>query len=262
MIERSLAASANGGDLPVGFTAWNESLVRPLRDGEVHVWRAALSVPLAELSELREVLSPDERSRAARFRFPRDRDRFIAARALLRRLLARYTGERPERLRLTTGPFGKPRLDAQLGGGRVEFNMSHSGAVALYVFAEGRRVGIDVERVLSVAEDDERLSGLWLSAAEVAEMSAMGAVARARAFHSLWTRKEAYVKARGEGLSLAPDRVRVCEDRVSEPGESVRWSLREVPVGPEYAAAVAVEGECEAFTFREGIGPPFAFGPT
>jgi 4'-phosphopantetheinyl transferase len=208
------------------------------------------------------VLSPDERSRAARFRFPRDRDRYVVARASLRHLLARYTGERPERLRFATGPLGKPRLDSQPGGVRVEFNLSHSGAVALYAVAGGRRVGIDVERILSVAEDDERLSGLWLSPAEVGEMSTMGAAARARAFYSLWARKEAYGKARGEGLSLGPDRVRVHGERVSEPGDTETWTLREVPVGDEYAAALVVEGECDAFAFRHWVGPCFAFGPT
>jgi 4'-phosphopantetheinyl transferase len=234
--------------------------VPPLRDGEVHVWRAALADRSLDLPELCDLLSPEERARAARFRFPRDRARFIAARACLRRLLARYTGERPERLRLAAGPFGKPRLDSQPAARRVEFNLSHSGAIALYAFAQGRRVGIDVERVLSIAEDDERLSDLWLSEAELAELAALDAVARTRSFHSLWTRKEAYLKARGEGLSLAPDRVRIWEERVlSEPREGVQWFVQELPIGPQYAAALAVEGECDAVTIRRWIGPPFAF---
>ena len=170
---------------------------------------------------------------------------------LLRRLLARYTGERPERLRFAAGPFGKPRLDSEPAARRVEFNLSHSGAIALYAFAQGRRVGVDVERVLSIPEDDERLSDLWLSEAELAELAAVDPAARTRSFYSLWTRKEAFLKARGEGLSLAPDRVRVFGERVlSEPAEADRWSVRDLSVGPGYAAALAVEGECDAVTIR------------
>lgn len=232
----------------------------PLRDGEVHVWGADLSEWPSDLPGVRDLLSPEERERAARFRLPRDRDRFIAAHVCLRQILSRYAGGRPERLRLATGPFGKPRLDAQPGSGRVEFNLSHSGGIALYAFAEGRRVGIDVERVLPVEADDERFSGLWLSEAELAEITAMGADDRTRAFYSLWTRKEAFLKARGEGLSLAPDRVRVSrEPALSDSLEANCWSLRELPVGPDYAAALAVEGEGGAPLIQRWIGPPSAF---
>jgi 4'-phosphopantetheinyl transferase len=237
--------------------------VPPLGDGEVHVWRAALSSRSLDLRELRDLLSPEERARAARFRFARDGARFIAARACLRRLLARYTGERAEHLRLAAGPFGKPRLDSQPAARRVEFNVSHSGPVALYAFAQRRRVGIDVERVLSIAEDDERLSDLWLSEAELLELAGLDRAARTRSFYALWTRKEAYLKARGEGLSLAPDRVRVFGERVlSEPPEADRWSVRDLPVGSGYAAALAFEGECDAVTVRRWVGPPFASGST
>lgn len=254
----ALAASGIACDAARGLPRWEEPLT-PLADGEVHVWQVALSVPPVDLSQLSELLSPEELARAGRFRLARDRDRFIAARAVLRRLLARYTGERAECVSFTTGPFGKPRLDAQPGASRVEFNLSHSGSVALCAVAEGRRVGIDIETLLSIAEDDERLSRVWLSEGELAEMASMSAADRTRTFHALWTRKEAYLKARGEGLSLAPDRVQVCGDRVlSESG--VHWSLRQIPLGPRYAAALAVEGECDALSIRQWIGPPFALG--
>ena len=110
-------------------------------------------------------------------------------------------------------------------------------------------MGIDVERIVPVSENDERLSRSWLSERELVEMSTMGSSARTRRFYSLWTRKEAYLKARGEGFSLAPDLVRIRCDPVGEsfesafePGAARRWSLRELEAGPGYAAALAVEG--------------------
>lgn len=219
-----------------------------LPDHEVHVWRAALSSETGEASELRRLLSPDERARADRFRTADDRARFVAARAALRRILARYTGEEPERLRFAYAAWGKPRLESTAGA-RIEFNVSHCDELAVYAFAAGRQLGIDVERIVPVSENDERLSRSWLSERELVEMSTMGPAARTRRFYSLWTRKEAYLKARGEGFSLAPDLVRFPSDPVGgsfesafEPGAARRWSLRELEAGPGYAAALAVEG--------------------
>jgi len=218
----------------------------PLPDGEVHIWRATLK-SAGDLLELRGLLSPDERARADRFRSAGDRDGFVAARGALRRILALYTGERPEDLRFSYAAWGKPRLEPQTRAGtaRLELSVSHSGALAFYAVSEGRPLGIDVERIVPVTENDERLSRSWLSEEELAEMSSLDASARTRRFYSLWTRKEAYLKARGEGLSLDPDRVRTSGDSFEsafEPEAARRWSLRELEAGPGYAAALAVEG--------------------
>jgi 4'-phosphopantetheinyl transferase len=212
----------------------------------VHVWRATLAGG-GDPSELRGLLSPDERGRADRFHAAGDRDDFVAARVALRRILARYTGERPEDLRFSRATWGKPRLDPRAGTGsdRLEFSVSHSGALALYAVAEGRRLGVDVERIVPVTANDERLSRSWLSEEELAEMASLDASALTRRFFSLWTRKEAYLKARGEGFSIAPDRVRISGDSIEaefEPEAARRWSLRELEAAPGYAAALAVEG--------------------
>jgi len=216
---------------------------------DVHLWRATALPPPFDLSDDLNILSPDERARADRFRAVEDRARFVAARGALRRILARYTGERPEDLLFSYGRWGKPRLEPAARAKRIEFNVSHSGQIVLIAFAVGRRLGVDVERILPVAENDERLSRSWLSEQELVEMSTTDASARTRRFYSLWTRKEAYLKARGEGLSLDPDRVRIPCDQVGasfesafESGAAARWSLRELEVGPGYAAALAVEG--------------------
>jgi 4'-phosphopantetheinyl transferase len=220
-----------------------------LRDGEVHVWRAMLASSPGDLLELRGILSPDERARADRFHAADDRANFVAARGALRRILARYTGERPEDLRFSYAAWGKPRLEPAEGARRIEFSVSHSDELAVYALAEGRRLGVDVERIVPVLENDERLSRSWLSEEELAELSLLDACARTRRFYWLWTRKEAYLKARGEGFSLPPDRVRISGDSVDspfesafEPGAARRWTLRELETGPDYVAALAVEG--------------------
>src|SRR5262249_20772756 len=153
----------------------------------------------------------------------------------LRRILAWYTGERPENLRFSYTASGKPRLDSAAGGRRIEFNVGHSGQRAVYAIANGRRVGVDIERIVPIAGHEERLSRSWLSEQELAEMSTMDGPGRTRRFYSLWTRKEAYLKARGDGFSLAPDRVRIPLEPAGasfesdfEPGAAQRWSLLEL----------------------------------
>jgi 4'-phosphopantetheinyl transferase len=187
-----------------------------------------------------------------------DSARFVAARGALRRILAWYTGERPEHLRFSYSTWGKPRLEPAARGQRIEFNVSHSGQLAVYAIADGRRLGVDVERIVPVTENDERLSRSWLSEQELAEMSTLDVSARTRCFYSLWTHKEAYLKARGEGLSLAPDRVRIPRapaggsfESAFESGAAQRWSLRELEAGPGYAAALAVEGHDWRLSQRE-----------
>jgi len=231
---------------------WSAPPERPaLEEGEVHVWRASLSLDPDETGPLFEVLTDLERERAGRFRFGSDRARYIATRGCLRRILATYTDTPPERLAFVYGPQGKPGLAAPLRPSAIDFNVSHSGEIALLAFAPGRRIGVDVEIVRPLAADDERLSSLWLSETEWCELAAMDLESRTRAFYSAWTRKEAYLKARGEGLSLAPDRVLLAVagelpqadfESAFEEAANDRWSLNELGVGPDYAAALAVEG--------------------
>jgi 4'-phosphopantetheinyl transferase len=208
---------------------------------EVHVWRASLDRPLSGLDAL---LSADERARADRFRFDRDRSRFVAARGLLRELLARYTGVAPARLTFRYGAFEKPFLD----GPGPWFNVSHSGPLALFAVGARAELGIDVERF-----DPEFVAGRipehFFSAAEVRALRSLPVDEQARAFLTCWTRKEAFIKARGDGLSLALDSF----DVTLEPGrpaallrtawsasEPAEWSVVDLsdPAG-EYAAALA-----------------------
>lgn len=231
---------------------WLEGPERPvLGHGEVHVWRADLNLDGPRLLQLLETLSPDERTRANKFYFRRDREHFVAARGALRDLLGRYTGGPPAALRFSYGGHGKPFLGAEGGGGgRLRFNVSHSNGVALYAIAEGREVGVDIEHVreevagLDIAEN-------FFSRQEVAALRALPAAERPVAFFDCWTRKEAFVKARGEGLScplnrftvsLGPGRPAALLSTEDEPHEAARWSLVELFPGRGFRAALAVEG--------------------
>ena len=167
--------------------------------GEVHVWRASLEWPDADVRRMRTVLARDEQSRADRFRFERDRSRYIVGRALLRGLLAGYLETAPWKPEFQYGQFRKPMLrDGPW------FNLSHSGPVALYAFTSTGEIGIDVE----LDNGDftrERIAERFFSPAEVSVLRSLPPELQPRAFLTCWTRKEAFIKARGDGLSLALD---------------------------------------------------------
>ena len=172
---------------------------RTLPAGEVHVWRASLERPTQIVQRMRCVLAGDEQRRADRFRFERDRSRYIVGRALLRGLLAGYLGTAPEALQFQYGEFRKPALR-----GGPWFNVSHSGSIALYAFSSVGEIGIDVE--LDDADfARERISERFFSPSEVKVLRSLPADVQPRAFLSCWTRKEAFIKARGDGLTLALD---------------------------------------------------------
>jgi 4'-phosphopantetheinyl transferase len=216
-----------------------------LPDDEVHVWRADLSLDSAAIARLVATLSPDERARAARFHFERDRRRFTAARGVLRQILAGYLGQDPALIEFNYSPSGKPSLDSD-----VRFNMSHSHELALYAIARRKEVGVDVERIRpQVAE--EQIAERFFSPREAATLRALPANVQAEAFFNCWTRKEAYIKARGEGLgipldsfdvSLAPGEPAAILAVRNEPQEMLRWSIESLAPAPGYVSAVVAEG--------------------
>lgn len=246
-----------------------------LGNDEVHVWRATLTVGQPVLQCLFNTLNPDERTKAERFYFQKDRDRSIAARAVLRLILSRYLELKPAHLRFCYNRFGKPALIGQSGADALHFNMSHSGELALYAITRGREIGVDVEHL---REDfaREQIAKRFFSPSEVAMLHALPLNMRTRGFFNCWTRKEAYIKARGEGLSLPLDRFDVSltpgepaallrvgnsnaevDDEIADDGklEASRWSLKELSPGSSYAAAVAVQGygwqlKCWHWTYR------------
>jgi 4'-phosphopantetheinyl transferase len=216
---------------------------------ETHLWLLPLDTAEDELARLAGHLTADEDVRARRFRFERDRDRFVAARGQLREVLAAYLGRAPARITLQYGPRGKPRLAGDDGRARLGFSLAHAGRRALVGIACGREIGVDLEEVRP-----ERLgpaaAALFLSDAERREIDRLGPVDRARALLSAWVQKEAYAKARGDGLALDLRSIEV-DVRPDGPGGLRRaggrtgaasWALRTLEVGPEFAGALAVEG--------------------
>ena len=231
-----------------GFTA-RPRAVPGLGPGDVHVWRAELDLPVAAVAALDALLSGDERDRAARFHFERDRRRFTVARGGLRALLGAYLGAPAAAIAFDYGSHGKPRLAGALTAGDLRFNVSHSAGVALYAVARGREVGVDVEghrEDFATAEIAER----FFSPAERQALAALPPDRRCEAFFACWARKEAYIKARGLGLSLALDAFDVSlapgEPAAllatrDDPAERDRWSVRALDPGPGLAGAIAAE---------------------
>jgi 4'-phosphopantetheinyl transferase len=217
---------------------------------EVHVWRDSLSRPPAEVARLRGLLAPEERRRADRYRFERHRSRYIVGRATLRLLLARYLDVAPAELKIGYGEFDKPYLAGGVGG--LNFNLSHSGTVVLYAFAAAGELGIDVE-LYDANVVRERIAERFFSPSEVAVLRSLPTDAQPRAFLTCWTRKEAFVKARGDGLSLAldsfdvtlsPDVPAALVRTAWSSEESGRWSVEDLSDSRAgYVAAVAMRGK-------------------
>lgn len=219
-----------------------------LRADEVHVWRVWLDRDEAALEEFLATLSEDERGRALRFRFERDRARFIVARGQLREILGRYLSLPPSEIKFAHNEYGKPSLAGDVGG--LRFNLAHSGGAALYAFALGREVGVDVEHWREDFASME-VAGRFFSRAEVAALGSLPSELQTQAFFNCWTRKEAYIKALGEGLShpldcftvsLAPGETARLLATDGDPAEASAWSVFDLKPFEDCSAAVAVRG--------------------
>ena len=217
---------------------------------EVHVWRATLDQTQSQIQSFLHNLAADEQARAERFYFERDRERFIVARGVLRAILGGYLNQAPECLSFCYRSHGKPALAGESGGDVIRFNVSHSHGIALYAVTRGREVGIDLEHIRSDLVVEE-IAERFFSRREVAMLRALPTEAQRQAFFRCWTRKEAYIKARGEGLSLpldqfdvslAPGEPAALLGTRPDPSEASRWSLQELIPTPGYVAALAVEG--------------------
>jgi 4'-phosphopantetheinyl transferase len=218
----------------------------------VHVWTINLDTDPATVSSLLDLLTGEERVRAARFRTTELRLRFIAGRGALRSILACYLGVAPGQIRIDTTAAGKPFVI----GSDLSFNLSHSDGLAVCGVTTGGQLGIDVERMRRV-EDSDSIVKRYFAPGELKQYESMRPAARTAAFFSAWTRKEAFVKATGAGLQrelnsfevdLSPQAT--CPRLLLPAAESdVTWSLRSFAPGPQYVAAVALDREIEALEF-------------
>jgi 4'-phosphopantetheinyl transferase len=218
----------------------------PLDRTQVHVWTVSLSAERAALAEFSTILTSDERARADRFRTPQLQRRFIVARAMLRRLLSTYLRVDASAVRLGYGEHGKPYVASAL---ELCFNLSHADDMAVYAFAWRRDVGIDIE-VTARDVDVEGVARQAFSLVECEALAALSPEARPAAFFRIWTRKEAYVKARGNGLGYPTRTFSVSHfarddallaDECDARAQS-GWRLLEIAAPDGFCAALAASG--------------------
>lgn len=218
-----------------------------LKPNDIHVWAVCLDQSEDWVAKYRETLSSDEVERAERFRFDHDRARFITARGFLRVLLGKYLESDPAQLTFAYGQFGKPSLVSHASQPKLQFNLAHSEHLALLAITKGGLVGIDLERIRFLPDYLE-LVERFFSSRENAIFRGLTAQKQAAAFFNLWTRKEAWLKATGSGISQHLNRVEVS----FVPGEPARlislpdelqfenlWFLHDLELGKDFAAALA-----------------------
>jgi 4'-phosphopantetheinyl transferase len=229
---------------------------------DIHVWHASLEQPIEIVTSLRSLLSADEIAKADRFKFEKDQRHFTVARGTLRKLLGAYLNTAPEEITFDYSHYGKPSL-RDPGASTLKFNLAHSGRVALYAFTVIGEVGVDVEFIRPEFIGDD-IARRFFSQAEVRSLDALPDAVRPRAFFTCWSRKEAFIKAKGLGLSLGLDQfdVTLGHDLPAavlatrwDLSEAARWSLQQIDVGADYAGAFAIESSnWDASYFRVAIG--------
>jgi 4'-phosphopantetheinyl transferase len=231
---------------------WNHPTPFPtLSADQVHIWRASLEIQEARRKSFWDVLSNDEQARADRYKFDTHRFWFIARSAFLREIVAGYLRCPPAEIAFEHNRYGKPVLLDHSTTDRIEFNLSHSAGIALFAFVWNRPIGVDVEHMRDNF-NYLKLAARFFSAVEVAALNALPNDERMKGFFLCWTRKEAFIKAHGEGLSLPLDSF----DVSLAPGEKAcllatrgeleaadDWTMEDIPLAPDFAGALVVHGK-------------------
>lgn len=217
----------------------------------VHVWFCELSRHAECQTSFSAELSDEERARAARFAFERDRQRFILSHGLLRRVLSRYTSMNVDEIHFAAGEHGKPALSVPASPSEdLRFSLSHSAEYALIAVARGREVGVDVE-VRKANLECLKLAERFFAPAETCAMATLHGDAQQRLFYRLWTAKEAYLKGRGVGLSFGLERFEMLFERDSSAARvrladsgtiDQTWKIQSLSLPDHLAGAVAVAG--------------------
>jgi len=233
-----------------------------IRQNEVHIWYAELSSP-DDARSLQSLLSVDEVERANRFRFPEHRRRFTIARGCLRQLLAAYLNVAAKDLRFAYSAEGKPQLAPQFPR-KLSFNVSHSEDLGVFSFATDRKIGVDIE-VFRYDVDTEGIPLRFFSEFEQRALAGLHGQEKIQGFFNCWTRKEAYVKAVGQGLSLPlrdfdvsllpGEPARIVATR-PDPKIASQWSIEPFYLNEQCAAAVVVEGRIAALQVRQFVPLP------
>lgn len=220
-----------------------------LGEFDVHIWKTYLNIEPSILNSLIEVLSADELEKANRFHFGVDRTHYIAARGCLRMLLSRYLHLNPTQIQFSYSEFGKPELKDPLNSNLLRFNVSHSAGIGLFAFTLKNDIGIDIEHLRSDLADEE-IARRNFSSIEVNTLLSFPEEERVGVFYACWTRKEAYIKAHGEGLSMpldsfdvscAPGEPACLLATRPDPSEASLWKMFAFVPDSGYIGALAVK---------------------
>jgi 4'-phosphopantetheinyl transferase len=221
-----------------------------LAENQVDIWQIEISGQ-GGVERRRQLLSPDEVQRADAFHFEKHRRRYIAGRAAMRQILSIYTGIPSKELVFAYGEKGKPELAGELKRPEIKFNLSNSQDLAILAVTQNLTVGIDIEWINAEFATDE-IARRFFAAGEIRRLQALPAAERSNAFFACWTRKEAYIKALGEGLSVPLDSFEVAFGPgvpaallqvMVNPSEVERWSMYDIAVAQGFRSALIVEGK-------------------
>jgi 4'-phosphopantetheinyl transferase len=216
---------------------------------EVHVWRAYSNHGKEIMGEFWRSLSDDERARASRFHFQEHKDRYVMSHGVLRDILRRYRTLVREPFGFTPTSYGKLELAPEVGGHGVKFSLSHSHMLALFAICLEHRIGVDVEHLKHVA-DWQQIADRFFSLPERRLLETTPEDKKTKAFLTCWTRREAYVKARGEGLSIPMSSFRILESPEGTvnvkakqySGDANHWWCQDLFPDEQYVSALVVEG--------------------
>jgi 4'-phosphopantetheinyl transferase len=222
-----------------------------LLSGEIHVWLASLDWSPQGVDQIRRFLSEDEQKRSQSFYFPKDARHYTVARGLLRVILGNYIGVKPDMIEFCYNRYGKPTLEKTFAGDQIRFNVSHSHGKALIAVSQYRSLGVDIE---FIRPNPERLkiADRFFSEREAALLRTLPKRQQEEGFYLCWTRKEAYIKAAGKGLSIPLDQFDVSLEPGNQaallrndldPAETARWLFYSLPPTPGWALALVAEGE-------------------
>jgi 4'-phosphopantetheinyl transferase len=215
---------------------------------DVHVWNIDLNCDRDRIHELSQLLTAQERQRAAKFINPTHGDRWSVARGYLRLTLSRYLDLTPSQIVFTYGQQGKPAIE----GSQIQFNLSHSRDRAVYGISSKFPIGIDIEYIHHLAAAD--LVDRFFSPAEQAIFHQLPAIQQQAAFFHAWVQKEAYLKACGTGLSTPLDQIQVSIDPttpaaiISAPVDGI-WHIQKLDIYPEYAGAIVIGGDYDEIKY-------------
>ncbi len=225
-----------------------------LSEEEAHIWRADLELNESSQGSFLKLLSSDEKNRAQKFRFTKDSRNFIAARGILRSLISKYLEINPAEISFQYSEFGKPLF---ANNNSLHFNISHSQNIALFAFTKKFNIGVDVEFVNPNIEVKD-IATKFFSANEIMNLFALPEQEQTLGFFNCWTRKEAFIKAVGEGLSFPLDKFEVSlePDKPAkllathwEPKAVSKWSMYSILPGSNFVGSLAIEGLIEQVKF-------------